>query len=376
MIHLDHNATTPVLPAVLDAMLPWLRDDGSGNPSSDHALGQRARAALEAARSEVAALVGGSPSGVVFTGSGTEANHLALWGTCRGRPPARIVSTTIEHPAVDWPLQVLAREGHPVVRVGPGRDGVVPAEALLRALEPGTRLLSVMLANNETGVVQPIATVGPRARALGVLVHTDAAQAGARWPIDLEADGFDLVTLVGHKMGAPKGIGALVLRDGVEVEAQLGGGGQEQGRRAGTENVASIVGLGVACRLAREAVRRGLHDLARRRDLLQARLEEGLPGLRVSGDGCPRLPNTLHVCVPGVFGSAVLRRVPEVLASTGAACHAHGVEASAVLVAMGVEPTLARGALRLSLGPSTTDADLETAARALIVAITEVRRGD
>jgi cysteine desulfurase len=373
MIALDHNATTPVRPEVLDAMLPWLGPDGWGNPSSDHPLGRRAKAAVDGARDHLAALVGARPEEVVFTGSGTEADHLAVWGPCRGRAPAPIVTTTIEHPAIAAPVEALAAEGHPVVRVPPGPDGVVPTAALLAALAPGTRLLSVMWANNETGALQPIAEVGPRARALGVLVHSDAAQAGARVPIDVRRDGIDLLTLVGHKMGAPKGVAALVVREGVPLTPLLGGGGQERGRRAGTENVASIVGFGEAARIARERLAAESAESERRRDRLQAALVAGIPGLAVTAGGAPRLPNTLHVCVPEVSGRALLRAAPEVLASTGAACHAHGVEASAVLVAMGVPPALARGALRLSLGPQTTDDDVDRAAAALIRAAAALR---
>jgi cysteine desulfurase len=376
MIDLDHNATTPILPEVLASMLPWLLPDGCGNPSSDHPRGRRARDAVEAARAHVAALVGAAPGEVVFTGSGTEADHLAVWGTCRGLPPRPIVTTSVEHPAIDAPLRALEREGHPVIRVPPGPDGVVPADALLDALDAAPRLLTVMYAHNETGAVQPVATVGPAARARGVLVHSDAAQAGARLPIDLARDGVDLLTLVGHKMGAPKGVAALVVRDGIALRPLLEGGGQERGRRAGTENVASIVAFGEACRLARARRDAEAEVVAARRDRLERALLAGIPGLRVSAAGAPRLPNTLHVCVPGVDGRTLLRRVPEVAASTGAACHADGHDAPAVLLAMGVPPSLARGAVRLSLGPSTTDAELDLAAALLITAATELRVAD
>lgn len=374
MIVLDHNATTPVHPDVLAAMLPWLSGDGWGNPSSDHGPGRRARKAVDEARHEVAALVGAEPDEVAFVSGGTEADHLAILGVCAGRP-GRVVSTTIEHPAVDAPLRRLEAAGWEVVRVAPGADGVVPAEALLAACPPRTHLASVMFANNETGALQPLRAVGPALRERGIRVHTDAAQAGGRVPVHLDRDGLDLVTLVGHKMGAPKGVGALVVRRGVALRALQEGGGQEGGRRAGTENVAAIVGFGVACRRARERIAAGDGGMAARRDRLAGALLARIPDLRISALGAPRLPNTLHVCVPGVEGREVLARCPELAASTGAACHAPGGPASAVLVAMGVPPDLARGALRLSLGEETTDDEVDRAAAWLVAAVREIRRG-
>lgn len=370
MILLDHNATTPVLPEVVEALLPWLRDEGAGNPSSAHALGRRAKAAVDTAREHVAALVGAHPDEVVFCSGGTEADHLAIQGTVA--PGERVVTTSIEHPAVFGAVEAARAD---VVLVGPDASGVVPAERLLAAASPGTRLVSVMYAHNETGALQPVGAVGPALRDRGVLVHSDAAQAGGRVAVDLHRDGLDLVTLVGHKLGAPKGVGALVVRRGVALRPLLRGGGQEGGRRAGTENVPWIVAMGEACRLAKVRIARGSSDLEAVRDHLQLLLTEAIPGLRVSALQRGRLPNTLHVCVPGVSGREVLARAPEVAASTGSACHAGSDEASAVLVAMGVPRADARGALRLSLGFGTTRDEVERAAGSLIQAIGEVRGG-
>ncbi|MCB9689609.1 MAG: cysteine desulfurase [Alphaproteobacteria bacterium] len=367
-ILLDHNATTPVLPEVLDAMLPWLRDGGFGNPSSDHPAGRRARAAVEGARSEVAAALGGSPEGVVFTGSGTEADNLAVIGTCGELAAARIVTTAIEHPAVEGPCARLEGRGATVVRVRPGPGGRVAAEDLVGALSGDTTLATVMLANNETGVLQPVAEVGAAARALGIPVHTDAAQAVGRVPIDVDALDVDLVTVVGHKIGAPKGVGALWVRPGLALRPVLVGGGQERGLRPGTENVAGIVALGVACRLAREGLEARSARVAALRDRLEALLRAGVPGLRVTGEGLPRLCNTLHVRFPGVTGPEVLARAPGVAASTGSACHAGTTEPSGVLVAMGLDRADALGAVRLSIGPATTADEIERAGRWLVEA--------
>lgn len=367
-ILLDHAATTPVLPEVLDAMLPWLRGGGFGNPSSDHPAGRRARAAVEAARAEVAATVGGAAEGVVFTGSGTEADNLAVLGLCDEVAAARIVTTAIEHPAVEGPSARLERRGARVVRVRPGPGGRVAAEALVAALTADTTLVTVMLANNETGVLQPVAEVGAAARALGVPVHTDAAQGVGRVPIDADALAVDLITVVGHKIGAPKGVGALWVRPGRTLRPVLVGGGQERGLRPGTENVASIVALGVACRIARVGLEERAARVAALRDRLEALLRAGVPGLRVTGAGEPRLCHTLHVRFPGTTGPALLARAPGIAASTGSACHAGTTEPSGVLVAMGLDRDDALGAVRLSLGPSSTAEQIERAGRWLVEA--------
>jgi cysteine desulfurase len=358
-ILLDHNATTPVDPQVLDAMLPWLRGS-CGNPSSDHPAGRAARAAVERARAEVGALIGAEPDEIVFTSGGTEADDLAIRGLVSDRPA--IVTTAIEHPAVSQACDATGRE---VRRVAPGPDGRVTADALRERIDEATALVTVMLANNETGVLQPVAEAASAARRAGAASHTDAAQAVGKIPVDVRALDVDLLTFAGHKLYAPKGVGALFVRRGTPLSPRVVGGGQERGLRAGTENVPGVVALGEACRIA--GLR--LADDAARIALLRDRLEAGLvalvPGLRVTGRGAMRLPNTLHVRFPGTLGADVLARAPIVLASTGSACHADGVRPSAVLLAMGLDPDDARGAVRLSLGRATTAEDIEAAALAL-----------
>jgi cysteine desulfurase len=364
-IYLDHNATTPVHPRVLEAMLPFLRE-AHGNPSSGHAFGRRARQAVEAARAEVAAAVGASADEVVFTGSGTEASNLALRGAFEAGGRRHLVTSAIEHPATLKTCQALVRRGARLSVVGVDAQGrVVPAQ-VEAALTGDTLLVSLMQANNETGVLQPVAEVAALAHARGALLHVDAAQALGKVPVDVRALGADLLTLAGHKLQAPKGVGALVVRRGVRLEPLLQGGGQEHGLRPGTENVAFVVGLGAACALAVVDLDEAAARLRRLRDRLEAALRAGVPGLEVNGHPTLRLPNTLNVRAPGVLGSAVLERAPEVAASTGSACHDGQETASAVIVAMGVPAELAVGSVRLSLGRGTTEAEVDAAAAALV----------
>lgn len=359
MILLDHNATTPVEEVVLERMLPFLRAS-CGNPSSDHALGRAARAAVEEARRQVAALIGCDPDEVLFVSGGTEADDLAIRGLVTGRPA--IVTSAIEHPAV---AAACAASGREVRIAPPGPDGVVRADAVAERVDAAVGLVTVMLANNETGVLQPIAEIARAARAAGAVVHTDAAQAVGKVDVDVRALGVDLLAIAGHKLYAPKGVGALYVRRGTALSARLLGGGQERGLRAGTENVPGIVGLGAACHLAKDVLAADAPRIAALRDRLQAHLVARVPGLRVTGLGAPRLPNTLHVRFPGRTGHDVLARAPGVVASTGSACHAGEVHASAVLLAMGIPTEDAVGAVRLSLGRRTTEAEVDVAADAL-----------
>lgn len=362
MIPLDHNATTPVHPAVLDAMLPWFTERYA-NPSSPHPDGVAARAAIDAAREQVAALVGASADGVTFTGTGTEASNLAIQGVMVGASRRVLITSAIEHPATQAPARYLASCGvdHRVLSVE--SSGRIDVDSVDYA---GSALVSVMHANNETGVLQPVRAIADRAHTAGALVHTDAAQSVGKVPVDMGALGADLLTVAGHKLYGPKGIGALVVRGSVALEPVVRGAGHERGLRPGTENVPAIVGLGVACELAA----RDLGELAARlegqRERLWALLLAGIPEIRRTGAG-PWLPNTLHVRVPG-SGRAWLARCPTVAAGTGSACHA-GVESpSPVLLAMGVAAGDALGVIRLTLGRSTTDADVHNAARDLIAA--------
>jgi len=374
-IYLDNNATTPIHPWVVAAIEPYLHGH-PGNPSSSHAPGLEAAAAVAAARGEVADLLGCHPDEVVFTGGGSEADNLALKGVAwahrhRGR---HLVVSAVEHPAVLETARFLAREGWDITVVGVDRTGRVQPEAVTAALRDDTVLVSVMHSNNETGTINPIAEIATAAHARGALVHTDAAQSTGKVPIRVDDLGVDLLTVAGHKLHAPKGIGALFVRRGVILEPVIHGAGHEGGRRAGTENVPWIVGLGAACALAASE---GLDAYATRvrplRDRLHELLAAAIPGLVLNGHPEHRLPNTLNVSVPGVLGRRILEACPEVAASTGSACHEGDDVVSGVLGAMGVPPEVAHGALRLTLGLLTTAEEIEVAGAALVRAVAQVR---
>lgn len=362
-IYLDHNATTPVAEVVLQAMLPYLREH-FGNPSSNHVYGQRTAAAIDAARQQVAHLIGAQPRQVVFTSGGTEANNLALIGAALARPNRRHwISSTIEHPAVTEPLGELSRQGHRVDFAPVDSSGIVRLAEIGAALTLQTNVVSVMLANNETGVLQPISEVNPQPH--GAWLHTDASQAVGKTPVQVDALGVDLLTIAGHKLYAPKGVGALYIRDGVELSRHTYGANHERGLSPGTENVASIVGLGAACALALRDLEQERRRQATLRDTLWHRLRDQIPGLHRNGDGAPCLPNTLSVCFPRVSGPELLAACPAIAASTSSACHSDRTQTSAVLAAMGVPEPLAQGAVRLSLGRSSTHEAIERAASAL-----------
>ena len=364
-IYLDHNATTPIAPDVLDAMLPFLRDE-FGNPSSSHALGRRAKDAVDTARGHVAALIGARPDEIIFTSGGTEASNMAIRGIVQGDGNHRVVTSTIEHPATEEPCHLLAQQGHAIHRIQARPDGRIDLDDAQRAIASGAHLVTLIHAQNETGVLQPVAEVAAMARQRGIPVHIDAAQSVGKIAIDVTALGIDLLSIAGHKLYAPKGIGALYVRRGVRLEPVLRGAGQESGRRPGTENVASIVALGEACRLAairlRDNAHRNIERLARE---LFTRLHAEIPGIVLVGHPTERLPNTLNVLFPDVSGRAVLEACPQVIASTGSACHADREEASAALRALVIPEHEALGAVRLSLGFTTTQADIEIAAPAL-----------
>ncbi len=365
-IYLDFNATTPIAPAVLDAMLPFLREQ-YGNPSSGYALGRAAKDAIATARGHVAALIGAEADEIIFTSGGTEANNIAIRGTIEPNGGKRvIVTSTVEHPATDEPCALLAEQDYTVHRVNVGGDGRIDVDGAQRAIRDGAGLVTLILAQNETGVLQPVAEVATAARGHGALMHIDAAQAVGKIDVDVKALGVDLLSIAGHKLYAPKGIGVLYVRRGVRTQSVLRGAGQETGRRPGTENVASIVGLGEACRLAADRLREnGAAQMAALAHDLFARLQREIPDIALSGHPTARLPNTLNVLFPGVSGRAVLDACPQVMASTGSACHADREEASAILRAMGIPEHKALGAVRLSLGATTTARDVEEAANAL-----------
>jgi len=368
-IYLDNNATTPIAPAVLDAMLPFLREQ-FGNPSSNYALGRVAKEAVATARAHVAALIGAQPDEIIFTSGGTEASNMAIRGSMALSGDRRaIVTSTIEHPATEEPCKLLAQHGHRIHRIKANSDGRIDLDDARNAIGGDVGLVTLIHAQNETGVLQPVADVAAMARQHGIPVHADAAQSAGKLAIDVDALGIDLLSIAGHKLYAPKGIGALYVRRGRKLEPVLRGAGQEGGRRPGTENVASIVALGEACRLAalrlRDNATREMERLARD---LYARLQRAVPGIELVGHATERLPNTLNVLFPGVSGRAVLDACPEVIASTGSACHADREEASAALRALGIAEHKALGAVRLSLGFATTAGDVDAAATALAAA--------
>jgi cysteine desulfurase len=367
-VYLDYNATTPVDRAVLKAMLPYLGDE-FGNPSSAHALGRRARDAVEAARAEVASLIGAMPDEILFTSGGTEANNIAIRGTASvKRARKAIVTTAIEHPATEACCTFLESQGKKVTRTAPNADATVDPEKFIAEIDDNTALATIIHAQNETGTLQPVAEISIAARKRGALVHADAAQSVGKIAINVDELSVDLLSIAGHKLYAPKGIGALYIRRGIDLPPLLLGAGQEHGRRPGTENVAYIVALGEACRIAKAHLQTGLHDLKSLADELYSRLQREIPGIRLVGHPVHRLPNTLNVLFPGVSGRRLLECCPGVFASNGSACHADSEEPSAILTALGIPAHEALGSVRLSLGRHTSGADVETAASQLVAA--------
>ena len=376
-IYLDYNATTPLDPAVVDAMLPFLQTH-FGNPSSTHEYGRKAHDAVEQARGEVAALMGAQPEEIVFTGGGTEASNHALKGAVFARlqgvfgrffgtvATPHIITCAIEHPATLQPCDFLRRLGCSVTILPVDRQGIVDPDAIRRALTKRTAIVSIMHANNEVGTLQPIREIAHLAKSHGALMHTDAAQSLGKLPVDVKELGVDMLTLAGHKLYAPKGIGALFVRRGIRLEPVLHGAGHESGRRAGTENVPYIVGLGKACAIARQSFPKATQRLRELRDRLWNALRSALGDKVVlNGDAERRLPNTLNVCFVGQVGADLLQRVPEVAASTGSACHEGQISQSPVLRAMRVPPEIGKGAVRLSVGRFTTEEEVDRAAAAL-----------
>ncbi len=375
-IYLDYNATTPIDPRVRAAMLPYLGDQ-FGNPSSTHVFGRPAWTAVERARRQVADLLGCAPEEVVFTSGGSESDNLAIQGIAfanrtRGR---HIVTSTIEHPAVLNTCRYLAEQhGFEVTYVTVDGHGRVDPEAVRRAIRPDTLLISIMHANNETGTIQPIEEIGDIAREAGTPFHTDASQSVGKIPTRVGDLGIDLLTIAGHKVYAPKGIGALYVRGSIELQPIILGGGQERGLRAGTENVPYMVALGEACAVAADLL---LEEGKRQRwlrDRLQSFLAEGLEGVHLNGHPDARLPNTLNLSFQGLIGSDLLDAVPEVAFSTGSACHAGSTAPSPVLAQMGLSTDVALGAVRLSLGRYTAEAEVDEAARDLVRGVHRLRK--
>ncbi len=359
-IYLDHNATCPVLPEVAAALNVFLTEK-FGNPSCRHLLGQAAKEALEEARAKVAALIAARPEEIIFLSGGTEANNLAILGTALARERGHIVTSQIEHPSVLNPCVRLLELGYDVTFLPVDEKGEVDLAAFQRSLRPDTFLVTIMLANNETGVIQPVTEIGRICRERGIIFHIDAAQAVGKIPVSVRELNCDLLTIAGHKLYAPKGIGALFVRKGLKLQKLLYGAGQERGLRPGTEPVALAVGLGEACALARK----DLVAEGERQRYLRERLFEGLkeiyPSLIRHGTPENTIPNTLSVSFPGWRGEELLAALPEICASTGAACHDQKATVSHVLAAMGVTPEVALGTIRFSLGRGNSLADIEKA---------------
>lgn len=370
LVYLDHAATTPLRPEALAAMMPFLTEE-FGNPSGSHAVARRARAAIEEAREVVAACLGAQPGEVVFTGGGTEADNLAIAGVCAaagGLP----VCTAVEHHAVLHPCRHL---GGRVVGVRP--TGVVDLDALADALDDRVAVVSVMLANNEVGVIQPLEAVADvvRERAPRAVLHTDAVQAVPWVDVARLASGAQLISVSAHKFGGPKGVGALVVREGTPLAPILHGGGQERDRRSGTHNVAGIVGMAAALRATVAERAEVAARVARLRDRLADRVLAAVPGARETGERSAKVAGNCHLVLPGVESEALLVLLDEagVCASAGSACASGALEPSHVLAAMGIPPEEARGALRLSLGRTTTTSDVDRAVEAVVAAVGRLR---
>lgn len=368
-IYLDHNATTPIASHVRSAMQPFL-EHYHGNPSSIHAMGRVCSEAIEDARGHVAAAIGADREEIIFTSGGTESNNLALKGVLLRSAPAvdgHLIISAIEHPAVSQPAEYLSRLGVAITVVGCDKNGSVDPEDIRKALRPDTHLVSIMHANNEIGTVQPIHDIATICHDHGVLLHTDAAQSVGKIPVNVSNLGVDLLSMAGHKFYAPKGIGALYVNQNVDLEPLIHGAGHEKGLRAGTENVPYIVGLGAAALMAARGLEANGGRMLFLRDRLFEQLAETIgPSLTVNGGQAPRLPNTLSVNFPGVVGSQLLARIPELCASTGAACHGTGTTLSDTLRAIGLHPSIGTGTVRLSLGWHSSEDDIDRAASLLL----------
>ena len=376
-VYLDYNATTPLDPEVIGAMRSFIEAD-FGNPSSTHFYGIVPRRALERAREQTAALLNCSPSEIVFTGCATESNNHAVKGAASAMRDKgnHIITTSIEHPAVLEVCAWLEKSGFDVTYLPVDGDSLVDVRSVERAVTDRTVLITVMHANNEVGTIQPIEEIAAMARSRGILMHTDAAQSPGKVPVDVRALGVDLLTVAGHKLYAPKGVGALYIREGVRIDPFMNGAGQERGRRAGTENVIGIVGLGMACEVAARDLRVVGEHLRKMRDLLHEGIVREIPDARLNGHLLKRLPNTLSLSFRGLDAGRILEEIGlDVAASAGAACHSEGVEISHVLAAMAVPEEWASGTLRLSTGRMTAEEEIRRAVRAITDAVGTLRAG-
>jgi cysteine desulfurase len=366
-IYLDYNASTPIAPEVLEVMTEVFRDV-HGNPLSTHAFGVAARQVVETARAQVAASIGAETDEIVFTSGGTESNNAAVHGVAealaaRGR---HLVITAIEHASIEQACRSLEARGWGVARVPVDPHGSIDARAIESAIRPDTVLVSVMHANNETGVVQPGAAAARAARAKGVPIHTDAAQSMGKIRVNVRELDVDLLSIAGHKLYGPQGVGALYLRRGTPFAPFIRGAGHQQNRRSGTEAIALSAALGAACALATTSLDAARDHAQSMRDRLETKLREAFPALVVHGAGAKRLPNTLYAAFPGLDANELLLRMESVATGSGAACHSGKAEASKVLLAMGVKPEAARSTLRLTTGRPTTTGEIDAAVAAIV----------
>jgi len=375
-IYLDHNATTQVDREALKVMMPYLESE-FGNPSSPYILGIKAREGLERARKEVALLLGCQNHEVIFTSGGSESNNMVLKGLIDFKRPEKfhIITSAVEHPAVLNPVLFLMELGVRVTVLPVDRFCQVDPGAVKKAILPQTTLISIMLANNETGTLQPIKEIAAIGHEHGIPLHTDAAQAFGKMEVNVNALQVDFLTIAGHKLYAPKGVGALYIRNGYNLTPLIHGAGQEYGKRPGTENTILSAGLGAACRIAKERLKSDVQNMENLRNRLQELLFEGLDDLVLNGHPEKRLPNTLNVAVPGIEGGLILEGLPNIMASTGAACHDRTVKLSHVLSAMGVPPEIGMGALRFSAGRCNTIEEIEEAAHSIINQVKRMKNG-
>ncbi len=374
-VYLDHCATTPLHPEVRKAMLPFLRDS-FGNPSSAHALGRAAREAVEEARGRVADLIGARPAEIVFTSGGTEADNLAIQGIARTRIDRgnHIITSSIEHHAVTRTCEYLTRNGFAITYLPVDRYGVVNPEDVRRALTDKTILVTIMHSNNEVGTIEPVSEIGRILAEKGVAFHTDAVQSVGKVPIDVKELHVDMLSIAAHKLYGPKGIGALYVREGTRIEPIIYGGEQERGIRSGTENVASIAGLGMACEVARKTVSVSMKRIKKLRDALQVRISASIP-TTINGHPVWRLPGVLSVSVPGVAADLIVRDLDArgIAVSAGSACTSHSVEISHVLSAMGIPVEIAQGTVRMSLGIKNTSEEIEYVAASFIEIVEKLK---
>jgi len=386
-IYLDHNATTAVDSSVLDAMLPYFSAE-FGNASSIHTFGQRARAAVETAREQVAALLNARPHEIVFTSGGTESDNHAIFGVAQTplpalreaerpvRPGIHIITTTIEHEAVLNACQALEKQDVAITYLPVNREGLISLDELRRAIRPETVLITVMHANNELGAIQPLDEIGRIAAEADVYFHTDAVQSAGKVPVDVKALQLDLLSISGHKFYAPKGIGALFIKSGTPLRQLLYGGHHQRGFRPGTENVAGIVGLGKAAELARLSLEKDAARISRLRDTLEHGILARVPDSRVNSANAPRTPNTTNILFPGLEGEALVIALDlkGLACSTGAACSSGAVEPSHVLTAIGLPASDARASIRFSIGRHTTEPEIAAALEIVPAAVAQLRK--